>query len=192
MSEPKAATMQQRMGFVDADLKSATHDELMMLFTDLEWVDRLIKSVWQYDRPYHIKKIDIERIVEKEGDKNFRQTIGFIDAVIEIDSKIKLTPNTPEHAISKTFCVEVKSSSQVNAGELIRQIEVYRANGYRRRGKSFSEYEPGQFDTEVPSVGWIVLIPGEYPMRDLLYSKNIALVEYNPKTKEMSAFGRFK
>jgi len=103
--EPKAKTLIERMGFLDADRKRNSHDEMQI------WVYRNFKSIIMKmyplvkydDRPMEIKLeypiTDIRR--------NF--VVGFVDVFCK------------KHSIG----IEVKTEIPV-VGELIRQIQFYR------------------------------------------------------------------
>lgn len=155
MDKNKAQTLQQRMGFLDEDLKSITHDEMMSLFLEEEWVnDFLIKLFPKLKEiEFKIDKPRFETSVFRD-----KYMIGFIDVIIGVGFPKKGSDYLEWHKI----CIEIKSHSKISAGELIRQIETYRNAGYYDKCR------------------WVLFVNGEYPMKKLLLASEIRTVEYFP------------
>ena len=116
MAKPKAQTMQQKMGFMDSDLGTQKHDEIML------WLDANIEAVIESitgNKAEVENKIWEYPIVQRGGYGNTSKfVIGFIDlvAISSIENRFK--------GQIRNACFEVKSSIP-SLGELIRQIKMY-------------------------------------------------------------------
>lgn len=135
MAKPRAQTIQARFGFKDNDLKTATHDTIMI------WLDKNLAHVINYLRnEYELDIPDYDNITTiweqpiMSGANN-QYCIGFVDMWL------------PQCRI----CVEVKSKID-SAGELIRQIRMYEQ--YVRHVDSFVVVSPDdRFKSALESQG---------------------------------------
>lgn len=155
-------TLQQKMGFSDADLKTSLHDEIMIwLDANIsEIIDPIMRKTF---RPEIISLLDsgqayleLIKIWEKPittGKNNY--IIGFIDfslTCVVLTSKKDLG--------SREFCFEVKSKIP-SVGELIRQIHLYR------------EYLPGK--------SFMIVSPDDR-FKSVLESQKIGFIKYESKS----------
>lgn len=164
-------TLQQKMGFSDADLKTSLHDEIMIwLDANIsEIIDPIMRKTF---RPEIISLLDsgqayleLIKIWEKPittGKNNY--IIGFIDfsvTCVVLTSKEDL--GSREFCFdlgSREFCFEVKSKIP-SVGELIRQIHLYR------------EYLPGK--------SFMIVSPDDR-FKSVLESQKIGFIKYESKS----------
>ncbi|MBA3833669.1 MAG: hypothetical protein H0X34_17610 [Chthoniobacterales bacterium] len=130
------ATLQQKLGFIDSDLRKPKHDEIM-LWAD-ENADAIVQSVFpETEQAFqsHFVKITKKRwehaVVSRNG-----FIVGFIDLLIEIKccdeshSTYKAHLNgrcvlpRPESQGTSRIALEIKSILPTR-GEIIRQVRMY-------------------------------------------------------------------
>lgn len=93
MAEPKAKTLQQRLGFFDDDLKSPVHDDI------LKWIQtnirEIINQLYPNIREWHGP--EVERLEAEAIEKN-RENIEWIERQLkELDSRIDSEKSNLEH-----------------------------------------------------------------------------------------------
>ena len=147
----RAQTIQQKLGFADSDLKTPRHDEIMLWLDkhaldvvvatvgnqwteqDIDWLNEELKkhhkpTITLADLPPR-KPLELISVTWEYPIKSGTYVVGFIDLVIQYDAD-SLTLNEYDYSYTPCrsrfiICVEVKSSIP-SAGELIRQIQLYR------------------------------------------------------------------
>ena len=153
MEKTRATTIQQKLGFMDDDLKTPKHDEIMLwasshaleivtAIVDNRWTDRGIEwlnedlrkhgepTIALADLPPR-KPLEIASVVWEHPIMSKQYVIGFIDlAIWYIEDGLSLdcqvyTWEIHHHKREYPLCIEVKSSISA-ASELIRQIQLYR------------------------------------------------------------------
>jgi len=154
MSKTRATTIQQRFGFKDDDLKTATHDQLMMWLNENvekvtnrvianEWTEEDVGQATRYlTDPSLLKLTDLpERapitITEKIWEYPIisgKYVIGFVDMLIRYKADSITVFNEKGYDrynewrvsrfVNEPLCLEVKSTIP-SLGELIRQIRMY-------------------------------------------------------------------
>lgn len=90
MAEPKAKTLQQRLGFFDEDLKSPVHDDI------LEWLQANMRDVVTqlYPSIGRWSISEVERLKEEAKEKSVEHITSVEKQVEEIDRQIDTTTNS--------------------------------------------------------------------------------------------------
>lgn len=174
--QPKAKTLQERMGFRDDELATPKHDEIML------WLDENVERIltlqgpWQYEQKEidHLRwaagvtitgcpperHINIQKIWERpitSGVNNF--IIGFVDMEIVADEfKLSFTERKGIYTWDKapiisrvaSYMVEVKPKIE-SLGEVIRQIRSYQV--YSRNSKFYICCPDNRFEKQLASQG---------------------------------------
>lgn len=108
MAKPKAQTLVQKLGFMDDDLKSSEHDNILI------WVNenilKIVNSIFTTEFKPQILDLQWEHAIISG-----KFTVGFIDICVRLENDFKIY-----------FEAKTKIPS---AGELIRQINFYKNNG---------------------------------------------------------------
>jgi len=153
MEKTRATTIQQKLGFMDDDLKTSRHDEIMLwvsshaleivtAIVDNRWTDRGIEwlnedlrkhggpTITLADLPPR-KPLEIASVVWEHPIMSNKYVVGFVDLAIwyicdGLGLDMTVYAWEVHHCKSDyPICIEVKSSIP-SAGELIRQIQLYR------------------------------------------------------------------
>jgi len=127
MTKPKAKTLQQRFGFLDDDLTTPKHDEMMI------WANDNAKQLVSEVLGEPLDVLDITWECSVKTSTNF--LIGFIDLAI-------LASN---HTL---VCFEIKTKIP-SLGELLRQINMYR-EPVNRLGQRGSQAKYASFAVIAP------------------------------------------
>ena len=154
--ESRAKTLQERFGFVDSDLKTPRHDEIMIWLqanaepiTDSIWKRGWHSPIDTYESIYHAS---IEWEYPITNGQKF--TIGFIDMRVECTACL-----APGRWVQREFFFEVKSSIP-SIGELMRQINLYRL------------HKPQ---------GYFIVVSPDESAKEVLRSQHIHFVKYDPE-----------
>ena len=155
MAEPKAKTLQERFGFLDADLKKPKHDEIM------KWVDDNIEDILMvaFSLPNRPKvKTTWEQPVRTIG-RYSNQIIGFVDMTAKGQYNDK-------HGIPEGLMAAIEVKTEISSlGELIRQIRMYKE---------------GDIDSHGRTVKWLVIAPDDSHATKL-EEQGIHFFMYGPK-----------
>lgn len=176
----RATTIQQRFGFKDDELKTVTHDQIVIwLYENVESIlssyalGWLLEDVEKVQRDLGLTSIDgnrkeahlsvISKKLEAEiSDRNF--IIGFVDMIAEVKIvrcfPFQETRYSPYGTISTVSRAEFSESieeilfevktSIPSLGELLRQINMYRKY---KRGKFFVVCPDNRFETMLREQG---------------------------------------
>lgn len=149
MGKVKAKTLQEKMGFMDRDLGSPVHDE--MVVWAMSEVPKVLMKKYPQIAEFSIK---LEHPVFASGSSySYKQIVGFLDIFISVKKFTKPMDNCPG-----LWGVEVKPSIP-SLGELIRQINTYKAHR-------------GSMETV-----FIVVSPDD-KWKELLISQGIGFIKY--------------
>jgi hypothetical protein len=194
MAEPKAKTLVQQMGFIDKDLDTPDHDALMAKFIAPGAVRAFVTAVVPgitSERFLRCRyKPELEKaVVARESKSGF--IVGFLDVYIEYETANSVHTHPSHNAgmydysggkdreiFGPHLCwnrrrlfIELKAREKPNAGQLLRQLEVYKKH-------------LGYYGNDV----WVVACIGEYPNRELLIHSGAIVVEFRPDLKAFKVF----
>ncbi len=160
MAQPRAKTLQERFGFIDADLKKPEHDEMIRwLETNIEDVLMLVFNVQA--RPKDVATI-WEPVVRQKA--NDGQIIGFVDLMAKASS-VELAEKFSSHSSRCRVLFEAKTELE-SLGTLFRQIRMYQ-EGYIH-------------NDSVGGMPFVIVCPDE-SQADVIRQQGLYFLRYDPK-----------
>lgn len=181
--EPKAKTLMEKMGFVDSDLKTPMHDEIML------WAVKAFPKYFIDKNPgFELSRCRME-VPVTANTYSSKFIVGFLDMVFDFKRVTKemrqetmtgtvynskgekvgfgrniLLQRDVEKEEHVTVSVEIKSKIS-NLGELFRQINAYREHLGNNLGRFFVISPDAEFE-------------------DALRAEKIEFLKYDPKLME--------
>jgi len=120
MEEIKAKTNLEKLGFLDSDRKSPTHDEIQLWL--LNNATEIVSKIFKEGTQFEVTDIFLEQpIIQVNNHSGYKSIIGYADAFIET----KIITDTQLGKKGYYFCIEIKSKID-SFGDLVRQIHTYK------------------------------------------------------------------